>query len=254
MKQHHFSSYVTSLVLTTSLFTLDTHAQSPSYNYVSLEYLQRDIDGINVNPHTGPVTKDLSYDGYGLTFSIEYNDRWFAELHHTKLMSDTLSYIRGTASASAYFWAPPGAVTATDEANIDTDASIYSASIGYQIQQNENSSVFLALGYASAEIEFSDQPGIVFRDAAGNILPSQGHTENYSGRDSGTLISIGYRANFGSQAQIGLRVDHAHMDSSETSFSGNFLYTITGNTDIQVSTEMASDESQYGLGLRFSFE
>jgi len=240
-----------------SLFSLNAQADRPSYNFISLEHVNRNIDNIIVDPFSmGINEEDFSFDGFSLTGSIEINDKWFAELRYLDIEGDQVTRTGFTAPASSFSPTPSGAVTGTQQSKFDTEARLTTTSIGYQVHQDENSSTFIAVGFASVDVEFTEHSEFIFRDATGNIVPPAPwtpFTQTVSGSDSGAIVSAGYRVNLGRQIQLGIRVDNMFIDDSEISFAGELLYKFAKTFALQISSEITDEETQFGAGFRFIF-
>lgn len=259
MKTDYKALASTWIVIFISLFSLNVHADRPSYNFVSIEYANRNIDDVIVDPFgMGSTEEDISFDGFALAGSIEINDKWFAELRYSKLEGEQVARTLFTSSANSFSPAPSGATTGSVESKIDSEAMLASSSIGYQIRQSPNSSIFIAAGFARVEVEITEHTETIFRDATGNIVPPDPNTwqpfsQSASASDSGALISAGYRANLGNRVQFGIRIDNVFLDDSTISISGELLYRFAETFALQIASEVAEDEIQFSAGLRYIF-
>lgn len=245
------------IVIFLGLFSLNAYADSPSYNFISIEYADRSIDDVGIGPFPG-ISQDISFNGLSFVGSIEINDKWFAEIRYLQMSADRTELSNITSPVSAFISAPIGAVTGSSIIDIESEATLSSTSVGYQIHQDENSSLFIALGFAHTEVDTIIYGETVFRDASGNIVPQLPGTwlpssmpNSYS--DSGALVSAGYHSNLGNSIEFGVRIESEFLDDTSTSVSAELLYKFMKTSALQIGTELADDETQFSIGLRYMY-
>lgn len=243
------------MAIFTCLFSLNSHAEKPSYNFISIEHVNRNINDIRLVPYYD-TEKKASFNGLALIGSIEINDRWFGELHYLNIKGKQISGTVYTQSADSYGGAPVDATTVSYEAAI-TDPKYVSTSIyiGYQVRQTKDSSTFIAVGHASDRAELNYQTEYIFRDSLGNVTPSavwMPHSYSSNASDSGAIISAGYRANLGNQIQLGVRFDSVYFDGASPSITGEILYKFTDVFALKIASETAEEETQLSAGLYFN--
>ena len=126
------------------------------------------------------------------------------------------------------------------------------------MRQYENSSTFIALGFASVDLEIKERTEVIFQDGLGNNVPPDPNTwmsftQTGSASDSGAIVSAGFRGNFGGQIEYGVRIDSLFIDGSELGISVDLLYEFINGFALQLSGEIAEEEVQLGLGLRYLY-
>ncbi|MBZ2168860.1 outer membrane beta-barrel protein [Marinobacter sp. F4216] len=243
-----------------TLFSTNTQAVSPSYSFVSVDYLRTELQDVplNIGTFVSIPDKDVTFDGFQLTASFDFGNNWFGQARFQEITGDADHIIETPLSSFAPGSLPPGATLMQQVIDFDLSGSLVTISAGYRFFQDDLSSAYLAGGYAHTEVETELTYTIVYRDANGDRVTNppgrwDSGAGSESGDDSGAILSIGYRRNLTDTLELDLRADHYTVGDSSTEFTMQGVYFLTTSLGLQLGGNFYDDGSQYNLGIRYKF-